>query len=64
MLQHLFKGMTLLNNKNHWTQGSAVLSDLDEASPRRADKGKETEGHLILLEISSKEELMLYCLKL
>jgi hypothetical protein len=42
--------MTSVNSKN-WTQGKAVLSDLDEASPRRADKGKETEGHSIVVEI-------------
>jgi hypothetical protein len=52
--------MTLLNSKN-LTQGNAVLSDLDEAILRRADEGKETEGHSIVLEISRKKELMLYC---
>jgi hypothetical protein len=55
--------MTLLNSKN-WTERKAVLSDLNEANPNKADKGKETEGHSIVLEISSKEELMLHCLKL
>ncbi len=53
---------TVLDSKN-WTQGNAVLCDLYEASPRRAEKGKETEGHSIVLEISSKEELMLKLLK-
>jgi hypothetical protein len=55
--------MTLLNYRN-WKQRNAVFSNLNEASPKRADKGKETEGHSIVLEISSKEELMLLCLKL
>jgi hypothetical protein len=44
--------------------GDAVLSDLNETSPNKADKGEKTEGHTIVLEISSKEELMLHCLKL
>jgi hypothetical protein len=44
--------MTLRNSKN-WTQGNAVLSDLDESSPKKEDEEKETEGHLIALEISS-----------
>jgi hypothetical protein len=35
--------MTLLNFKN-WTQRFAVLADLNEASPKRADKRKETEA--------------------
>jgi hypothetical protein len=55
--------MTLLGSKN-WAQRNAVLSDLSEANPNKADKGKETEGHSIVLEISSKEELLLHCLKL
>jgi hypothetical protein len=55
--------MLLFNSKN-WTQENAVLSDLDEASPRRANKEKEREVHSIVLEISSKEKLRLYCLKL
>jgi hypothetical protein len=41
-----------------------VKHPVDEASQRRADKGKETEGHLVVLEISIKEDLELYCLKL
>jgi hypothetical protein len=55
--------MTLLNSKNR-TQINAVLFDLNEGSPNKADKGKETEGNSIVLEISSKEELMLHYLKL
>jgi hypothetical protein len=31
---------------------------------RRADRGEKTEGHLIVLEISSTEELMLSFLKI
>jgi hypothetical protein len=54
--------MALLNSKN-CAQGNAVLSDLDKASPK-ADKGKGTEGYSIVLEVSSKEELMLKFLKL
>jgi hypothetical protein len=40
------------------------LPDLDKATPTKADKEKETEGYSIVLEISSKEEQMLHCLKL
>jgi hypothetical protein len=37
------------------------LSDLDKASQTKADKEKKTEGHSIVLEISSKEEQILDC---
>jgi hypothetical protein len=60
---YLCQAMTLLKSRN-WTQGHSVLANLDEASPRKPDKGKETEGHSIVLEISSKEELMLCWFKL
>jgi hypothetical protein len=42
----------------------SFLSDLNEASPNKADKGEKTDGHSSMLEISSKEELMFHCLKL
>jgi hypothetical protein len=58
------KQLITLLNSNNWTQENAVLSDLDEASPNKGDKEKETEGHSVELDISSKEEVMLHCLTL
>jgi hypothetical protein len=55
--------MALLKSKN-WTQRNVILSALNEESPKMADKGFGTEKHSIVLEISSKVELLLHCLKL
>jgi hypothetical protein len=38
---------------DYWTQGNAVLSDLNEASPNKTNKGEKTEGLSVVLEISS-----------
>jgi hypothetical protein len=38
-----FKLMRLLNSYN-WLQGNAAFSDLNEASPNKAEKGKRQKG--------------------
>jgi hypothetical protein len=43
---------------------ATILSDLDKASPTKAEKEIKTEGYSIVLAISSKEEQILHCLKL
>jgi hypothetical protein len=50
--------MSLSFNSKKWAQRNTVLSDLNEESPNKADKGKEAEGHSVVLEKSSKEPML------
>jgi hypothetical protein len=55
--------MTLLNS-NNWTQGNAVLSGQNEASPDKTDKGKRQKGIQLLTRYQVKMNQLLHCLKL